>query len=683
MKRAHEAQIDRRPGSALLSSALALLALLGVAASLHAEPVSPLPRAARQWVDATLESMGLEEKAAQMVMIRTHGRYQHPRSASAQRLLHNVRQQGVGGVIVFDSDLESIPSLLDRLQNAAEVPLLVASDLERGLAFRVRRGTVPLPYAMAVGATRSPEAARFFGEVTAREARALGIHWGFAPVADVNNNPANPIINIRSFGEQPELVAQMTRAFVEGARSGGLLTTVKHFPGHGDTAIDSHVALPTVEADQARLEAVELVPFRAAVEAGVDAVMLGHIAVPALDPSGAPATLSPALSGGLLRDTLGFEGLIVTDAMEMAGVRPAWAGGAAIRAVQAGADVILLPPDTRVAIESLVRAVDEGQITEARLDLSVQRILEAKARFGLHRERTVDRAAIEREVARPEDVAGAAEIARDSITVVRNEGGVLPLRAEQPLRLLHLVISGRLSRHGLPQDELEARRVAADTFYLGPEVSAETAREILTAAESATHVLITAYVRVSAGAGAAPQSPSHARLLHQLRQASDRPMIAVSFGSPYLLASLPAVEAYVCAYGAVSSSQRAAMAALFGEAPVSGRLPVTLPGDYPYGHGLDIPRREMTLRRARPEEVGFRAGGMAAVDQVIDRFLAEKAFPGGVLAVGRRGALVYLRPFGKLSYDAEAAAVSADTIYDLASLTKVLATTTMTMVLVD
>lgn len=683
MRRVVEAHVETKPLSPLPWSSLVVLIVVAGSASLGAEEPSPLPPSGEQWVSTTLGAMSLQEKAAQMIMIRAFGQYRHPESEEARELLAGVRDLGVGGVIVFDADLESIPSLLNGLQSAAAVPLLVASDLERGLAFRVRRGTVPLPYQMAVGATRSLAAARFLGRVTAREARALGIHWAFAPVADVNNNPANPIINVRSFGEQPDLVARMSRAFVGGARAGGLLTTVKHFPGHGDTAIDSHVALPTVTADRSRLEAVELAPFRAAFDAGVDAVMLGHIAVPAVDPSGAPATLSPRLSGELLRGTMGFDGLIVTDAMEMAGVRPAWAGGAAIRAVQAGADVILLPPDTGVAIDSLVRAVDEGQLSEARLDRSVRRILETKARLGLPERRLVEPAAIARHLARPEDVARALEVAQQSITVVHNAGGVLPLAAERPLRLLHLVISGNLRYHGLPQDELELRRIAAATFHLGPEVSPETAEEIVNAAAEVSHILISAFVRVSAGDGAAPLSPSHARLLHRLRQATERPMLVVSFGSPYLLTALPEVEAYVCTYGAASSSQRAAMAALFGEIPVAGRLPVTLPGRYPYGHGLDIPRRAMTLRAAPPQDVGFRAGGLAEVDRTIDRFLAAEAFPGGVLAVGYRGALVHLRPFGTLSKDAGAAAVDEHTIYDVASLTKVVATTTMAMILAD
>ena len=668
-------------GCCLLAGSL----LLAGSADLLAQ--DPRPRSARKWVRSTLEGMSLEDKAAQLVMVRAFGQYRNPRSSEFRDLIAEVRDLGVGGVVVFDSDLESIPRLLNELQDAAAVPLLVASDLERGLGFRVRRGPTSFPHAMAVGATRSAEMARFLGEVTAREGRALGIHWTFSPVADVNNNPRNPIVNVRSFGEDPELVARLVAAYIEGARAGAMLTAVKHFPGHGDTAVDSHVALPVLTVDRERLEAVELAPFRAAVAAGVDAVMVGHIAVPAIDPSGAAATLSPALTGELLRGELGFDGLIVTDALEMDGLRPAWAGGAAVRSVKAGTDVVLLPADTRVAVQSLARGVREGQLDEARLDASVRRILEVKARLGLHRQRRIARQAVGRAVARPEDARRAAELAAASITVVRNDGDVLPLEAESQLRLLQLVITGShgASARGLDADELARRRIEVETRRLGPEVSAETAEEIVAAAPGFTHVVVSALVRVASGESRAESgglSPSQRRLLARL-QAARPPIILISFGSPYLLVHLPEVPVYVCAYSWASASRRAAVAALFGETPVGGRLPVTLPGLYDNGHGIDIPRREMTLVRKSPEDVGFRPGGMAGVDRVLDRFLEEGAFPGGVLAVGHRGALVHLRPFGRLSYGDDAPAVSADTVYDLASLTKVVATTTMAMILAD
>jgi beta-N-acetylhexosaminidase len=645
---------------------------------------APTPPPSYPWARATLARLTLPEKVGQMIGVRLAGLPRHPASAPAKRLLHQVRALKVGALVVFDSEVGSLPRLLNELQGAADVPLLVSADMERGLAFRIRRGVVPLPFAMALGATRSPDSARFAGEVAAREGRALGIHWAFAPVADVNNNPANPVINVRSFGEDPELVAQLVGAFVKGAKSGGLLTTAKHFPGHGDTAVDSHLQVATVAADRARLDAVELLPFRRAVEAGVDWVMMGHIAVHALDPSDTPATLSLPIAD-VLRGDLGFTGLLVTDGMDMAGVRPAWTGEAAVRAVQAGADLVLLPPEPEVAVQSLVRAVEEGQLTEERIDESVRRILETKERLGLDRNRRVDADATLGSLQRPEDMARSLEIAQASITVVRNEGDVLPLRAEAPLRLLHLVLSSDVRNSlllGIPEDELEARRITAETVSLGPEVSAETTAALVARAPQFTHVLASCFVRVAGARGNVDMSESHARLLGALTQAG-RPVVVLSFGSPYLLGQMPDVPVYVAAYGGAESSQRAAVGALFGEYAVRGKLPVTLPGLYPYGHGLEVPKHDMTLRAATPEDVGFRRDGLQVADAVIESALRDRSFPGAVLAVGKDGALVHVRPFGRLSYEPGAAEVTENTIYDLASLTKVVVTTTAAMILVD
>jgi len=646
-------------------------------------------------VDATLAEMTLEEKAGQMVMLRIYGYYTHPESAAYREMSEAIREMRPGGVVLFQSEVESIPPLLRSLQDVSELPLLVAADMEQSMAFRVRRGTAPLPYAMAVGATRSVEAARFTGEVTAREGKALGVHWALAPVADVNNNPANPVISVRSYSEDPELVGRMARAFVEGVQEGGLLASAKHFPGHGDTALDSHFALPSIQADGERLDSVELPPFRHAVEGGVASIMTAHVAVPALDPSGLPATRSPILAEGLLRRKLGFQGLIVTDSMGMAGVRKvAWTGKATVQAVLAGADVLLLPPDPPVAVQALVRAVREGQLTEERLNVSVRRILEAKARLGLHEERMPEGEALRRDVARPEDLARTQEIAAASVTVVRNEGGVLPLKAEEPLQLLHLEMATRPRSpwiRGIPQEELRRRGIPVKTLDLGGPITAKQEAEVLALADDATHILASVFPLGTS----AILPPSQARLLGALTKAGHR-LVVTSFGSPYLLRELPPVPVFVTTYGGASSSQHAAMAALFGEAEVRGKLPVTLSGGtlkqpYPFGHGLEIPQRLMTLETSKskdrsdatPQDLGLLPGGLAKVDQVVEDFLEQKAFPGAVLAVGYRGNLVHLNAFGHLTYDEGSPAVRTDTIYDLASLTKVIATTTMATMLVD
>jgi|CXWL01.1.fsa_nt_gi beta-glucosidase-like glycosyl hydrolase/uncharacterized protein YbbC (DUF1343 family) len=646
---------------------------------------TPLDPAGRRWVDETFAGLTLRERAAQILFVRAGGPYRPPEAPENRRLRAEIAELGAGGVVLFATELEAVPRHLGDLQRLAKVPLLVASDLERGLSFRVDPGPVPLPSAMAFGATGSEEAATFLGEVTAREARAVGIHWALAPVLDVNNNPANPVINTRSFGEDPELVGRLGAAFVRGARAGGVLTSAKHFPGHGDTATDSHLARPRLEGDRARLDAVELAPFRRAIAAGVDSVMVGHLEAPALDPSLAPATLSRRIATDLLRGELGFEGLIVTDALDMTGLRPAWTGEAVVDAVAAGADVLLLPGDPRVAVEELVRAIGEGRLPAARLDDAVRRLLSAKARLGLHRERMPDPGEIVRQIGRPEDVARARAVAEASITLVRNDGDILPLAVEAPLSLLHIVLSSDFADRairGIPEAELRARDVAVETVRLGPEVAESTARRLVERSRASTHVLVSAFVKVTSGKGTVDMVTRQAELLGELA-ATGVPVIVVSYGSPYLLAQFPRVPVYLCAYGPAELSQRAAVAALFGEVEVRGTLPVTLPGLARAGEGLRRPRRALELTPGRPEDEGFRPGAMAEVDALLAGYVAKQAFPGGVVAIGRRGRLVHLSAFGHQSYDPGAPAVTPDTIYDLASLTKVVATTTVAMTLVD
>lgn len=674
---------------ALLLATLSLSVLLISGRPVSSQAVTAalpdvLSESAQDWVEDTLASLTLEEKAAQLIAVRTFGFFENPQAEGFQKLLHEVNELGVGGVVVFASELETVPRLLNDLQKEAKVPLLVSADVERGLAFRVQRGTVPLPWAMAIGATRSEEAARFTGEVTAREGRALGIHWALAPVADVNNNPDNPVINIRSYGEDPELVGRLASAYVRGAREGGMLTSAKHFPGHGDTSTDSHHTRPVVTADRQRLDSVELVPFRQAIEAGVDTVMTAHVVMPAVDPE-APATLSAPVMTGLLREELGFDGLIVTDALEMAGIRPAWTGEAAIRSLQAGADVLLLPPQPEVAIQSVVRAVEEGQLTEARIDESVRRVLEAKARVGLHEDRLVDVESLGSSVARPEDLERAQEVAEASITVLRNEGDILPLHAEDPLKILHLVISSGLrdrAVQGVPQDELQARGIPFKSRFLGPEVAPVIADQVLAEVGKYTHVVVSSHIWVSSNKSRGDLRDSQEELLERLDQ-TGVPVIVLAYNSPYFLDEIPQIPVFVATYGSAASSQRAAVGALFGEYDIGGKLPVALPGLYPYGHGVELAAREMSLPLVEPESAGFSSEGVAEIDAVVEDFLDQKAFPGGVLAVGYQGRLAYLKAFGHQTYDDDSPAVEVDTIYDLASLTKVVATTIMAMVLVD
>ncbi len=670
---------------------------LGLVSGSCLRPIAPqptpaeAPRAARPtlsgWAEKTLSLLTLEEKVAQMIGVRAFGIYTNPRSPEYQALIEEVETLKIGQITIFESDVYAAPKILNDLQRRSKIPLLVGADLERGLAFRVRRGVVPIPYAMAIGATRSEEAAYFAGLVTGREARAIGIHWAFAPVADVNNNPDNPVINIRSFGEDPALVARLSSAYVRGAREGAILSTAKHFPGHGDTSTDSHLTLPVIASDLERLDRVELPPFEAIFKQGVDAVMVAHIAVPSVDPSGDPASVSRPIITGLIRERMKYRGLIVTDAMEMSGLDVAWSGEAAVRAVLAGCDLVLLPKDAKVAVREIARAVRDGRIAESQIDASVLRLLKTKESLGLDRNRFVDEAEIGKNVGRPEDVQEANRITQASITVVKNDGGVLPLAVEKPLRILHLIMSSDVRNDnisGIPEAEFARRYVKTTNRYVGPDLNAQVSEEIVAEAQRGafSHVVVSAFVRVTSSKGTANMASSHAALLSRLATGGS-PLIVLAFGSPYLLRQAPEIPVYLAAYGGVDAAQRAAVSALFGEFDIAGQLPVTLPDLFPVGHGLKIPHRPMTLATAAPETKGFKPGTFDDVSATVERFIERKAFPGAVVAVGRDGALVHLKAYGKRTYEPDAAPMTTDTLFDLASLTKVIATTTMSMMLVD
>src|SRR5208282_5377813 len=395
----------------------------------------------RKWVERTLRKMSVEEKVGQLFMVWVRAEFLNVNSPEYRRLIEQMGRYHLGsmamsvpaaGPFLSKGQPYEAAMLLNQLQRKSNLPLLIAADFESGLS-SVLNGTTVFPQAMAFGAAGKTEYAESFGKITALEARAIGVHWNFFPVVDVNSNPANPIINVRSFGGSPEQVGEMAAAYIRGARSNGMLTTAKHFPGHGDTATDSHLGVARVGGDLARLESVELPPFRKAIDAGVDAVMVAHVTVPALesDPNRVAVT-SPAIVTHLLKEQLGFHGLVVTDALDMGGVTRLYAadiGREAVDAFKAGNDVLLIPPDLDAAYRAMLAAVNSGEISRDRLDSSVRKILQAKASLGLQRARLVDVNALDKLIKQPENASLAQQISDDAITLVRDNGKVLPLKA--------------------------------------------------------------------------------------------------------------------------------------------------------------------------------------------------------------------------------------------------------------
>ena len=642
-----------------------------------------LTPAMNAWVEETLKKMSVAEKVGQLLFTTYHGSFTANDSAGYGQIMHDVNDLRVGGFIVIThgsplgivkSQAYPTAALINQLQEKSKLPLLVGADFERGTAMRLDEGT-SFPTAMAVAAGDNPSDAYDMGKITAQEARAVGVHWVYAPDADVNNNPGNPIINTRSFGENPERVAEFVTQFVRGVQDNGAIATAKHFPGHGDTSADSHIDLPMISANRERLDKLELVPFRAAIAAGVGSVMTGHLSVPALEPDpNTPATLSQNILMGLLRKELGFEGLIVTDAMDMGGITVRYAPGeAAVRAVQAGADCVLMPPVPDAAFEALEAAVKTGRISREHLDASVRRILQAKARLGLNKNRMVDLEKINLAFGSVAWRHAAQEISDRGVTLLRDTAHRLPLDGAKPSRALLLAFYADPEPY--PGEDLERElklrfdsviSLRADTKF----VKAETLK--LPPPESYDVAILALFVRVSDRKGNVDVPADQAALAEQVYK-TGKPVITVGFGSPYLIEKFPQAETWLAAFGISDVAQISAARALFGEIPVRGHLPVTVPGvNLTRGFGMELPANPMTLQ---PMDERGEAQLQPAFN-VIEKAVADKAFPGATLAVGYKGK-VSVHAFGKLSYEASAAATTPATMYDIASLTKVVATTTI------
>ncbi|GJQ19849.1 MAG: beta-N-acetylhexosaminidase [Bacteroidia bacterium] len=640
----------------------------------------PAPNTA--WVEEALASMSLEEKAAQLVCVWTEGGYLAEESEAWKNLMRLAGERKIGGFIFSVGDVYEYAIQINRLQAAAKIPLLISADFEYGAGMRVRR-TTTFPRAMGVGATRNSDFAYRMGKAIAREARALGVHQNYAPVVDVNNNPANPVINTRSFGDNPDLVAEMASAFIRGTQEERVIATVKHFPGHGDTNLDTHLDLPSLPFSRSRFDSLELVPFRKTFRDGVLSVMIAHIAASAFDSvSVIPATVSPSISTDLLRRDMGFRGLVVTDAMVMRGVSTKYHPAESIvLAVKAGADLILMPPDADLAIDAIVDAVRRGQLTESRLDESVRRVLAVKEWVGLAEERFVDLDEVGRVVASPDHVALAREIARSSITVLGNRSGLLPLgRMEKTVADLVITDQDDFAAGAPFHRHLTRRLGPLAELVLTPRSDSLDYRAALDSLLKVDVIVnqLHFYTRSGEMTGFAPE---RVRTLLNTLIDSGKTVIGVSFGNPYLVMDFPHIDTYVCAYSGSAIVIDATAEVMFGEEPARGKLPITLPGVYPYGAGVEYPK--VALRRGEPDEAGFDAQALRQVDTLMRHAIQDSAFPGAQLAVVRNGILVHQKSYGAQTYALYSPLIDDTTLFDLASLTKVVATTTAVMRLVE
>lgn len=593
---------------------LILLALLVAGVAVSRSAPAPLDRDAARWVEATLEKLTTDEMVGQMIVPRFSAVYTSSDSDAYDELVRYVHEVRVGGVIAFGGE-EPVPrvllnptygrnilgeplalaSMLNRLQAIAPVPLIAAADFEWGAGMRIA-GATRFPRAMAFGAAGDEQLAREAGRITAVEGRALGVHLNFAPVADVNNNPRNPVINIRSFGEDPARVGALVTAWIEGLQQGGMLATLKHFPGHGDTGVDSHLGLPLIEHPRERLDEVELAPFRAGIAAGADAVMVAHVEMPALDESGGPATFSAPVVTGLLREQLRFQGLVVTDSMLMDGVaRLGTPGENAVRAVLAGHDLILDPPDTIAAFHGIREAVASGAIPRARIEASVRRILSAKARLGLHRHATVNLDSVPIAVGTRRHAEVARRVSERAVTLLKDERGNVPLALPVDAGILYLSVldyprNWRIAAPGRTMIPALGRR--------WPNVQSIEVSEVTTPNELALiramaprfdAVVAGVFVRAASGSNRLDLAPPVAQLLQDLARITARgnqPFVAVFFGNPYVPQSVPDVPAALLTYDFSDVAEESAVRAIAGEIPIVGKLPIALPGMFPVGLGL-------------------------------------------------------------------------------------------------
>lgn len=568
------------------------------------------------WADKTLKKMSSDEKVGQLIHVGINARFANQDSVFFKDLKRHVTENKIGGIIFFGAPIYETTHIANRMQEAAKTPLLMSLDAETGIGMRFEDAT-NFPWAMAVAATGNPEYARRMGVITGREARAIGIQHVYAPVLDVNNNADNPVINVRSFGEDPNDVARFGIAFADGVQSEKVIATAKHFPGHGDTAVDSHRGLPIIDLPRKRLTSLELVPFKQAIDAGIGSIMIAHIALPQIDGEeikplkvyqggdaehGAeivsqsatiPATLSEKVQTGILRNEMGFKGLIVSDAMSMSGLTIYFnQEEAGVRAFLAGTDILEKPADVDAMLRGLKAAVASGRIPMAKLDESVRRQLAWKYEVGLNKQKITPLDQIDRIVGGPDSTKLTDEIADKAITLARMEEGILPVKRDSKIAVLGISNGfDGLNTMGSFAGTLRSNGLRFTQAYLQENSLAEQAAAARKAVSEADIVIVGLYGRVRSGAKNSVGIPENGAAVLREALASGKKVIGVSFGNPYILSSFPEMKTYLVAYGDMSSLQRAAARSILGTQDISGKLPITLPGLHPRGSGIQLTKK--------------------------------------------------------------------------------------------
>lgn len=633
-------------------------------------------------VDSLVTHTPLEDKIGQLFFVPIEGRFLSQDDYRFKEITDLVTRDKVGGLIFMQGDVYGQAILTNKLQQLSHIPLWITQDMEYGAAMRIT-GTTRFTPAMGVAATGNKRNAYLIGKITAKEAKAMGVHQIYAPVLDVNNNPDNPVINVRSFSGNPQIVAEYGVAFMQGVQSEGIVSTAKHFPGHGDTDTDSHLALPVLNHDYSRLDSVELFPFKAAIDKGIKSIMSAHISFPKISTHPEiPGTLDSTILGGILIDSLQFKGVIVTDGLEMSGITRKFSPGrAVVKALHAGADIMLISPDIHTAISEVKAAVERGEITEKRINQSFRKILEWKVQAGLfNSDNQVDINVLDQKIRTREHEAEAIRIARESVTLLKNEGNLLPIDPIKYKKILLVSIADDKSGTAGSSFARAIRDYHPDvTFSVFDNRSDEDdVQTILRQARKADLIIIGSYISLRFGQSI--QLPEkHEQFLNRLLQLRKKSVL-IMFGNPYLVSELKNTNVHIMGWANTSLQMQAVAPVLFGASAVTGRLPIEIPGMYKVGDGLDLP--QTGLRYGRPEEVGLNSQALYKIGDIMRDAVLDSTFPGGVAAVVKDGVLVYKHAEGYHTYHKLRKVKDTD-VYDLASITKVLSTTTATMKLID
>ena len=653
---------------------------------------SSLSNQSQGWADRTLKKLSLREKIAQMMIYRMQMRFKDVSPEKWNEIIMQISSDGIGGIHLWYGDASSSLTLMNEMQKASKIPILFDADIEYGLNQRFPSATDLFPL-MAIAATGNPDNAYVVGKIIAEESRAVGVHWNFSPVVDVNNNPANPIINTRSFGEDPILVGEYGVQFMKGLQDHGMLSTAKHFPGHGDTETDSHSSLAMIPSDSARLWSIEIPPFKAMIDAGVDAVMVAHVHAPDYQPeANTPASMDSYWIQDILRDRLNFSGTIVTDAMGMGGITKNYSDAyALIEAIDAGCDVIIQNYDIKKSINTVEEAVKRGQISEERINQAALKMLRMKEKVGLHLNSQVSLQVAQRVLSRKESRKEAKQIASEAITCVKMESNLIPFSSEETDTLYVIDIYDTQYDHSISgvTKGLRSAGIIIKPFQVDESDSESILQTIVNEIPSKAKILINTSVNYQAWKNRILLPDNETRFVKKLIEKSDRIVLA-SMGTPYLIQEFPEIPVYLCAYKSNGMMQEALLNALLGKTTINGKLPVTIPGVAELGHGIAVQMVNKTtsnksskpgpqIIQVMPSEIGVNTDVITAL---LNEAVEKKAWPGSVLLGAKDGKIFIQEAVGYHTYDKKRRMRKSD-IFDLASITKVIATTSAIMKLYE